>query len=278
MNAKKLGWWSAGSILIAGLVSAAVWWFWRPPSITLTSGTKLTLLGVSYGRHPTPPKSVAGTTRRNRAGMFSGTNDFLVVWIRQQHPGNQWPNYQLYAYDEKGAACSGFSGMTYLNNNRQQGNDIVGIRMDAFPRRQSKFKLRIQEWNPQTGQQSVGDAFVIRNPAHGPYPTWVPDSLPATQSDGDLEVTLNQLVMGVKMPYQRNGQDPDDAMNRAVQVAFDVRQGGQPATNWGPVQVVTSDATGNSIIQRSSPTSPAAWARLKAGSRSRPSRCPRACA
>lgn len=246
MNTKKL-WWMGGSLFLAGLVAAAVWWWCRPQTVTLSNGCKLTLLGVTYGKHHVPPKSASTNGRRPRGGMFAdSTNDFLVVWIRQRHTANDWPNYQLYAYDAKGVACAGFSGMTYVNN-RQRGDEVVGIRLDAFPRREKKFKLRLQEWNPRDGRQTVRDAFVVSNPAHGYFPTWYPDPLPMTQSDGDLDVTLTKLVAGVRTPYQRNSQDAADAMNKGVQVAFDVQQNGHAATNWHAVQVVTSDATGNSI-------------------------------
>ena len=36
-------------------------------------------------------------------------------------------------------------------------------------------------------------------------------------------------------------------MNKCVQIAFDIQQKGQSVTNWRPVRVDTSDATGNSI-------------------------------
>jgi hypothetical protein len=36
-------------------------------------------------------------------------------------------------------------------------------------------------------------------------------------------------------------------MNKCVQIAFDIQQKGQSVTNWNPVQVKTSDATGNQV-------------------------------
>ncbi|MGD0251501.1 MAG: hypothetical protein ABSC01_02260 [Verrucomicrobiota bacterium] len=240
----KILWRSVVSVLAAGIVAGVGWWMLRPQTVALSDGTRLTLLKVTYGQRHKAPGSPSGTSQRG--GTFQGTNDFLVVWIRQEHKGAQWPNYQLYAYDKAGSACVGFSGMTYANNNRQQGREIVGVRFDAFPRRDGKIILRLQEWNPQGGQQTVRDAFVISNPARGPFPTWLPDSLPNTQSDGDLDVTLNKLVLGVKTPWQRNNSAAD-AMNRGVQVAFDVQQSGHAATNWQPVQIETSDATGNRV-------------------------------
>ena len=135
--------------------------------------------------------------------------------------------------------------MTY--NGRQQGNEVVGIRFDAFPRRDGKIFLRVQERNRENGRQTVKDAFVISNPARGPFPTWFPDSLPITQSDGDLDVTLNKLVFGAKFPWQRDSSAPDDAVNKAVQVDFDVQQNGHAVTNWQPVRIETSDATGNRV-------------------------------
>ena len=266
MNAKKL-FWIGGSVFIAGLVAAAAWWLWQPQTVTLANGARLTLIGVTYGKHHVPPKAASTNGRRPRGGSFGdSTNDYLVVWIRQQHKPNQWPNYQLYAYDNKGIACAGYSGMTSVNNNRQQGNEVVGIRLEAFPRREGKFKLRLQEWNQQNGRQTMRDAFVISNPAKGHFPTWYPDPLPMTQSDGDLDVTLTKLVAGAKTPYQRNSENPNDAMNKGVQVAFDMQQNGHPATNWHAVQVITSDATGNhisgwvnSIVQGDDPMTVYQW-------------------
>ena len=236
--------WSVASILIIGILAAASWWWLHPQTITLDDGAKLTLVAVTYGKHHTLPAKAGTHGRRGGAG-FNGTNDFLVVWIRQEHKSDSWPQYQLYAYDKAGAACVGSSGTTY--NGRQQGNEVVGIRFDAFPRRERKIVLRVQEWNQQTGQQTVKNAFVISNPARGSFPTWHPDPLPITQSDGDLDVTLNKLVFGAQAPWKRDNAEPEDAMNKAVRVEFDVQQNGQSATNWQPVQVETSDATGNRV-------------------------------
>ena len=234
----------SGSLILVLALVAAGWWWSRPQTVTLSSGAKLTLVKVTYGKQHRAPGSPSGV--RSRGTMFQGTNDFLVAWVRQEHKTGQWPNYQLYAYDRAGTACVGYSGMTYANN-RQSGYEMVGIRFDAFPRRDGKIILRLQEWNPQNGQQTIKKAFVISNPAHGPFPAWVPDPLPNTQSDGDLDVTLNKLVFGVNTPWRRSSSAEDDAMNRAVQVAFDVQQGGHPVTNWQPVQIETSDATGNHV-------------------------------
>lgn len=242
----KIWLWTGLAILLAGLVAGAVWWKMRPQIVFLSDGTKLKLVAVTYGKHHNFPGNRVPVRANRRSGSLDSTNDTLFVWIEQQHKGNQWPNYQLLAYDQSDTACAGNSMM----NSRQirPGDEMVGLRLDAFPRRTGKFYLRIQEWNPQNGRQTVKNGFVVSNPARGPFPAWYPDSLPDTQSDGDLDVTLNKLVVGVKTPWQRNDTAPDDAMNKGVQVAFDVRQNGQTVTNWQPVRIETFDATGNHII------------------------------
>jgi hypothetical protein len=179
--------------------------------------------------------------------MFQGSNDFLVVWVQLAHEARRWPNYQLYACDPAGNACVGYSGMTIASDGRQPGREIVGVRFDAFPRRAREIILRLQEYNPQTGMQAVKKAFVISNPARGPFPKWSPDPLPNAQSDGDLDVTLNKLICGVQTPWRQNNSAADDAMNRGVQIALDIQQNGHPATNWQPVQIQTFDATGNRV-------------------------------
>jgi hypothetical protein len=235
MKTKTLLW-----IVVSALAAAgAVWWLWRPQTITLNDGTKLKLVVVTYGKHHSFPGA------QYEPSVSDSTNDTLYVWIEQKHKDNNWPNYQLMVYDKAATACAGNSMMT--SRQIRPGDEIVGIRLDAFPRRQGKFYLRIQEWNQQTGRQTVKNGFVISNPARGHFPAWLPEPLPNTQEDGDLSVTLNRLEFGAKTPYTRNPKAQNDPMNKGVLAAFQIQQNGKTATNWQPAQVETSDVTGNHI-------------------------------
>jgi hypothetical protein len=71
--------------------------------------------------------------------------------------------------------------------------------------------------------------------------------MPDTQQDDDFSVTLTKLVVGAAMPYQRDQDDPDDAANKGVEMTFHAERNGNAVTNWEPVAVQTSDATGNHI-------------------------------
>jgi hypothetical protein len=174
----------------------------------------------------------------------------LFVWIEQKHKGNDWLDYQLWAYDKSATACVG--AFSRHSHQIRPGVEMVGIPLDAFPRREGKFYLRVQEWSRQNGRQytqpTVKNCFVISNPARGHFPNWSPDSLPNTQEDGDLSVTLNRLEFGAKTPYTRNPKKQNDPMNKGVLAAFQIQQNGKTATNWQPAQVETSDATGNHIM------------------------------
>ena len=99
---KKIILWNIVSLVIAGIAVGAFLWLRQPQVILLKDGTKLTLVGVEYGKHHKCPavKTKSGV-RRGDGGWssFDTTNDTLVVWILQEYKGNQWPNYQLFVYD-----------------------------------------------------------------------------------------------------------------------------------------------------------------------------------
>jgi hypothetical protein len=147
-------------------------------------------------------------------------------------------------YDKAGAACVQYTGMNYGNGNGQTTNQVVGIQFAAFPRRQGKLLVRVQE-NSNTGQQMADQKFVISNPVRGSFPAWTATALPNTQEDDDLSVTLTKLVSGADSNMNRDQDNPDDPMNKAVQATFNVSYNGKSVTNWQPVSVETSDATGN---------------------------------
>lgn len=243
---KKIVLWSVISILIIGILAASTWWLRRPQIITLSDGMKLTLVGVTYGKHHVAPKiKIAGGRARDGVARIDSTNDTVVVWIEAEHKPNQYPNYQLMVYDKANTAC--VSTWTRTQSQIKNGVEIQGFMLGAYPRRDSKIYLHIMSYG-QRGEQLAKGQFVVSNPARGKiFSNWTPDPLPNTQSDGDLDVTLNKLVANAPSPYTRNGISKNDPAGKVVQIDFDAQQKGQSVTNWRPVQVETTDATGNYI-------------------------------
>jgi hypothetical protein len=236
--------WSVAAIVIIGLAAGAGWRLWHPQVITFDSGDKVTLLAVDFGKHHAPPSIKASATKRVRRGTtFNTTNDTLVLWVRQEHDPQQYANFQYFLYDQACTACAVSYG---YGNNGQQGNEVVGVQFPAFPRRQGKFILRIQEQS-SGGQEMSAQKFVIRNPARGPFSTSTAETLPDTQQDDDFTATLTKLAAGADMPYKRNQADDDDVANKGVQATFHTERNGNAVTNWEPVAVETSDATGNHV-------------------------------
>jgi hypothetical protein len=224
-------------LLVVAAVGSAIWWWWRPQTITFDDGAKVTLLAVQYGTHHQPPKiSGSGRTR-----SITTTNDTLVAWFLETYDRQDYHSFQFYACDKAMTACAdalgGYGG--------QQGKQVVGVRVNAFPRRHGTFLLRVQEQS-NDGQEVADKSFVVHAP-HADYSLWTPDPLPDTQDDQDLSVTLTKLVAGASAQIVRNNDNPDDVMNKGVEASFQVSRNGHSVSNWQPVSVQTTDATGNAV-------------------------------
>jgi hypothetical protein len=241
MKAKTLLWIGV-AIIFAAVIAGAVWWELRKQIITFDDGSELTLLAVDYGKtHKSPEINMAGGPLR--AHTFNTSNDTLVVWVYEKLPDRSWRNFQFYAYDPAGTACAADTGMTFGSN--RKGNQIVSVQFNAFPRRQGRIYVRVQE-NGNGGQEMSDDKFVISNPARGPFTALAGVPLPDTQEDGNFSVTLKKLVARSKMPFMRNNDaDASDPINQGVQATFHMEIDGTNAENWQPVAVETSDGTGN---------------------------------
>jgi len=235
-------------LLMLVLAAIAGWWYWmsRPQVITLKNGLKLTLVGESYGKHHVF-KGVKGATGRLRGhATLDTTNDTLVVWIEAQHRPNEWPNYQLLVYDPANTGCVGAWQST--GNQINSTVNLQGFALNAYPRRASKMILRVVAWGPQ-GQEAAKGQFIVSNPGPRSFPDWQPDPMPDTQSDGDLDVTLTKCTYGASQGFMFGNfhTAPGDPLRKSVTVAFHTEQNGNIVTNWQPIQITTSDATGNSI-------------------------------
>ena len=226
--------WSVCSALgtgIAGELAASD----QAQVIQLDTDTKLTLLGVSYGqRNLRAPGS-------ERFGAFNPiylTQDSTVVWIQVDHKPGNWPTFELFMYDTAKTACTHAESRS--RSHIKDGVEIHGFVLAAFPRWDKEIILRARYY-----QHPIADGqMVITNPHPVSAAAWTPEPLPATKSDGDLEVTLTRFVAGAPMPY-RQGSNPaptNEAANQCVHLNFDFRQNGRPATNWQAWPVQTSDA------------------------------------
>jgi len=244
----------AGLILLAGIVAAAMYWELRPQVITLKDGTKLTLVGVTYGTHHVfKGLRAPGSFTPHGRTTLNTSNDTVVVWIEAQHKGENrfgYNNYQLFVYDPENTAC--VSTWQTTSKHIKAGTDVQAFTLNAYPRRDSKIIVRIGSWGNGGGMKLAKGEFVVSNPGPRSFTEWQPDPMPDTQSDGDLDVTLTKCVMGGRGFFFGGGDNSaKDPMHKGVQVAFHTVQNGTVATNWQPVAVETSDATGNKTAMSS---------------------------
>ena len=209
----------------------------EPQVIHLDNGTKLTLLGATYGYHHMAP----GYERLATANWIYTTPNTTVVWIKEDYEHDSSSIYELLVSDRANTSC--------VNIERRQGSFVkAGVLLQsfvlsAFPRWDKETILRVR---PYRGTAVKGE-FVLTNPVPGTITNWTPLPLPQTQSAGDLEVALTRLIAGVPMPYRAGGSraPTNDPVNQCVHLDFNFRVNGQSTTNWEAWPVQTTDAAGN---------------------------------
>ncbi|HEX5398422.1 MAG TPA: hypothetical protein VFY06_05170, partial [Verrucomicrobiae bacterium] len=136
--------WSVVSFLIIVLAAGVYWWMSRPQVILFSDDAKLTLVKVDYGRRHAPPavgRSAAGS-RAQRGNSFTTPNDTLVLWVREQYDSGQYHYFQFFLQDKAGTGCAQAGARNWRSDRNDQ---VVAVQFDAFPRRQGKFVVRVQE-------------------------------------------------------------------------------------------------------------------------------------
>jgi hypothetical protein len=223
--------------LLAGLVFAVSTAFGDDKQIiTMEDGTKLTLLGMTFGNHHMAP----GYENLRTANWIYTVPETTVVWIEEEPmPGAQ--PIELLVSDRANTGC--------VNIEAEQGSftkpgvSLQSFVLRAFPRWDTETILRVR---PYRGTVVKGE-FVLTNPVPGTYAQWTPKPLPDTESAGDLEVTLTKLIAGAPVPYREGGSraPTNDPANQCVHLDFNFRVNGHATTNWQAWPVQTTDAAGN---------------------------------
>src|ERR1017187_7365518 len=205
----------------------------EPQVIHLDNGTKLTLLGATYGYHHMAP----GYERLATANWIYTAPNTTVVWIKEDYEHDSSSLYELLVSDQANTGC--------VNIERRQGSFVkAGVLLqsfvlNAFPGWDRETILRVR---PYRGTAVSGE-FVLTNSVPVTITNWTPLPLPQTQADGDLQVTLTKLTTGAPVPAWQGGKPAptNELANQCVRLDFEARQNGQAATNWNPWPVMTSD-------------------------------------
>ena len=118
-------------------------------------------------------------------------------------------------------------------------NSISSWNFPSYPRRGRVLKFRIYVRNSSDQWDTLAE-FKMPNPTPGPHPVWKPMTLPMTLANGDLEVSLVDLVSGKRaLRYLPKDQRP------FTTTRFRVKQNSEPTEAWLPDLMDATDATGN---------------------------------
>jgi hypothetical protein len=119
----------------------------------------------------------------------------VVFWFARVGNGPTTGDPQLVLCDASGFGVTGGHSIMRLGT---PGNSIEGWAYEHWPRRGRTFTLRIYELGRRYGDATLIDEFTVRNPKPYTYPVWTARPPPITAHEGDLSVTLTELVSGVR--------------------------------------------------------------------------------
>lgn len=181
---------------------------------------------VHYHAHSTRI-SVWMTRRNAKTGKSLDFDWWKRSAIVDQH-GNElrdWdPQRQIYSGYSHSSVSGGrpFAPDTTADHSGTPRLILVASGFKAF-RSGKTFKLRVYN----TADEMVGE-FDLPSPTTSSPPTWTPESLPSTKSDGDLAVTLKKVR--IHEHKYNNGEGEQVNWNVMPEVSYE--QGGKATTMW----------------------------------------------
>src|SRR5207344_3056584 len=78
----------------------------------------------------------------------------------------------------------------------------IACRIAAFPRREETLRVRLYQYDDFDNRKLLAE-FPAPNPAPGPYPIWIAETLPSTKRDGEVAISLLDFRTGVVAPGGR---------------------------------------------------------------------------
>ncbi|HVR35245.1 MAG TPA: hypothetical protein VMS21_05280 [Methylomirabilota bacterium] len=269
------------SLVLGVCVVAAMWLYREGPgwnqSITLADGSVLRFRGVTVGTNHVQgsglgrlvrrlPQSlqdsvarIAGGRLRVHSRRTMETN--LLVWVEAAVPAGRANTRRESMITTAGGPVAGHGAHLALWMPTvwmpTGGTIMVAAEFPAWPRRARDLELVLVEWT-RTGERQEAGRFRFPNPEVTDAPVWHAEPLPAMDSDGDIQVTLEAFVSGVgRMTSQgtrgdaarrvRKYRETQSDETPGAFVAFRVNSTDGEKRSWKVAKAWLSDATGNHL-------------------------------
>ena len=265
----------AGTLLLAAL---AVCGCLLPPALrapvrawTLPDGSQLRLLQVTSGTnhldllYPLVPAAYRTNFGFQVARLSTLPPGSLVAWFEHRgvppklapvYPYLVVPqrfgdplHYSLSVVDTTGLESDTVTAtkMVALTN----GAELDTVVLSQYPRRSKTLNLRLYA-SPEASRL-VGE-FQQPNPAAQHPADWTAEPLPATRRTNDLEIKLVSLAVG---PTGSSSESRWYGVNRSeARATFDLREHGQPTTNWSITRITVTNVLGESFQMSSLSNAP----------------------
>lgn len=217
------------------------------PSINMPDGTVLTLTNISLGYEH--EFSYAGETNiTSYRNFFDNPNPTLEFWFHQTARPDKKMTDDIYltVADESGIVHLPHGSGYYrlVQTNLFMGERLALQEFDAFPRRATNLTFYVHCVGTPKREWIIGGSFKLPNPAHGPFPIWQPEPLPATRQDGQLEFSLASL----KVKVGATADSPETfSTNTGTFAMLRITSNSLPAPDWQVESLRLTDATGNSL-------------------------------
>lgn len=248
------------AFVLSGVIAVALAILMRPReevSVQLGDGTVITLKRITYGKHHRYPpagirdrlnelvsKVLPGRSRSSPSLSNTTSNDTLTVWLEETSPaqggGFGYRDYRLVDLARKSSTRPWWNSISSLSATQT----LRGVGFENFPRRQDGALLCLMKSYSEPNRETPAAEFFVSNPGPKSFPIWSASSPPIAAKDGNLEFTLVECRNGVTRGG-RGQRQPPSLDETYAKVAFRITEDGRPTTDWRPVGVESSDATGN---------------------------------
>ena len=263
-----------GCVLAIAVAGGLLWKKELPQIVTLPSGQKYQFAGTTYTAAPVPPSMAARAVSWLPAPVADLARKRFAASLSQNRPGEKFPSPQLivwfrrlgtnavpvsWSYNpivvlaDQAGVVAGHDGLA----GDPTGTAWLFAAFSIVPKRSRVLECHFYR---EFDDRLVGKVS-FANPLYGQFPQWQPESVPMVKRVEDLEVRLERVLTGNRLPPHRLLKDypwqdfeielttPKLPLSSLGPERVDISLRSSAGSNaWVVRDVELSDATGNRLL------------------------------